>query len=156
MKTRRAALAALLVMLLTLAVAASGCGFLVGAGLGAGAAYGGYRYTQGAFETDYRHPLDQTYNATLASLKQMNMPVTKTQKDAVGAQIEANRSDGTPVTIDLKKTGPETTNATIRVGRIGDEDASRTIANRIAQDLKEPIREPTGKGGQVQEQPVSK
>ena len=141
MKTSRRAIWALLAVLALLA--SSGCAVLGGAAAGAV----GYKYVQGSFETDYRHPYDQVYDATLTSLKDMNMAVGKTERDAVGAKIEASRADGTPVAIELKKAGPQTTDAKIRVGRLGDEDASRVIANNIASKLGETQRQPTGRGG---------
>jgi hypothetical protein len=133
-----------LALLLTLALGVSGCAALVGGA----AAVGGYKYVQGQYETNYRHPYDQVYDATLASLQENNMPVTSTEKDVAGAKIKAKRADGTDVWLDLKKTGPETTDATIRVGRMGDENASQAIANSIATKLGEAEREPTGRGGE--------
>jgi hypothetical protein len=138
MKTMRCVLA----LLLTLALGASGCAALVG---GAAVA-GGYQYVEGQFKTDYRHPYERVYDATLASLQESNMPVSSAEKDVAGAKIKAKRADGTDVWVDLKRTGPEMTDATIRVGYLGDENASRAIANSIATKLGEEERQ-TGRGG---------
>ncbi len=147
MMFRRAALALLLVM----SLAAGGCGFLVGAGIGAAGAYAGYRYEQGKFETAYRQPYEKVYEASLASLKEMNISVGSVTEDAAGASIEGQRADGTDVSLDLSKAGPETTQAAIRVGLLGDEQASRTIADAIAARLGEAERQPTGRGGGEQQ-----
>lgn len=133
-----------LVWLLVGALAAAGCAAFLG---GAALTAGGYQYFQGRFQTDYRHPYEQVYDATLASLEQNNISVTKADKDVAGASIEAKRPDGTNVWVDLRKTEPEKTNATIRVGYLGDEAASRAIANSIATRLGEEERQPTGRGG---------
>jgi len=105
-----------------------------------------YRFAGGQFQTSYNEPFERTYEATLASLGEMGMPVTQTQKDAVGANIQAQRVDGTPVSITLQTAGPERTNANIRVGATGDEPTSRVIANTIADRLGEAERE-MGRGG---------
>jgi hypothetical protein len=141
MKTKRAAIAALLVA----ALAMSGCAAAL---LGAAAGVGGYKYAEGSLETTYNKPYEEVYSATLASLKQQNMAVAQTTRDAAGAHIKAKRADGTDVSIDLAKTGPDTTKANIRVGYLGDENASKTIANNIAKQVNEAERTPeTGQGG---------
>ena len=139
MEMRKTALALLLVA----ALGASGCAAFLG---GAVAGAGGYAYEAGKLDTTYSHPYEQVYDATLASLSEMNIPVSKTEKDAVGAKIKAKRADGTDVWVDLNKTGPETTDASIRVGYLGDEGASRAISNTIAAKLGEKERQPGGRG----------
>lgn len=142
---------AALALVLLVALAGSGCvggAIAGGAAMGAAAAAGGYQYVEGQYKTDYRQPYEQVYEAALASLQENDMPVTESQKDAAGASIKAKRADGTDVWVDLKRSGPEMTNATIRVGYMGDENASRAIASSIATRLGEAEAEPVGRGGE--------
>ncbi len=143
MELKRATLA----LLLAAALAAAGCAAAVGAGLGAG----GYKYVSGEFDTTYRQPYNRVYDATVTSIKDMNISVTKVQRDALGAKIDAKRADGTDVNIKLDKAGPDTTNAAIRVGTFGDEQASKVIADNIAKRLGESERT-TGRGGEAKGQ----
>ncbi|MFH0809663.1 MAG: DUF3568 family protein [Pseudomonadota bacterium] len=136
MLTRRMGLA----LLVALSLAAGGCVAAAGAGLGVA----GYKYVSGELDTTYHQPYSQVYGATLTSLKGMNMMVTNVQQDAAGAKIEAKRADGTKVSVNLAKAGPDTTKAGIRVGLLGDENASRTIANNIANRLG--TEQPVGRG----------
>ena len=114
-----------------------GCGALIGAGVGAGAAAAGYHYSQGNFQTTYNYPLDKAVDASLTGLKQSGVNVTGTDKDATRALIMGTRgSDKAPARVELKPRGPNSTEANIRVGKIGDEQASMAINRNIVDQFK--------------------
>lgn len=108
-------------------LALQGCAALVGAGAGAGAV----AYKEGTLEAKYAAPLEQTWNAALAAMRDMNLRVVETKKDATEAKIEAQQADGTKVSAALKPEGSNVTSAKIRVGLLGDEEAARAIDRRI-------------------------
>ncbi|MEW5746743.1 MAG: DUF3568 family protein [Nitrospirota bacterium] len=128
MKTAGTIVAALAVVILAL----QGCaGLVAGGAAGAAAA----TYVQGNYETAYSAPLDRTWGATLNTLRAMNMTVTETEKSLSEASVEARMQDGTDVNVTLTRSSPTVTAASIRVGLIGDEEASRMISRRIEERL---------------------
>jgi hypothetical protein len=136
METRKMALA----LVLAAALAATGCTagvFAGGAAAAAGAATGAYVYEEGKLKTTYDRSLTDVYDATVASLNGMDIPVQKVKKDEAGAEIEAKRADGTGVSVGLEPATPESTKASIRVGLWGDEDVSKAIANNVSKRLEE-------------------
>jgi hypothetical protein len=101
-------------------------------------------------QANYGQPVPAVYQASLAGLKDMNMSVTKARQDSAGAQIEAKRADGSDVKVNLAGTGPETTDAHIKVGFFGDKDAEKVISDHISARLGEP-QCATGRGGPEKE-----
>ena len=111
-----------------------GCLLLaVGAGAGAGAAT--VAYVKGELRTTYAASLNRTWEATLSALKDLQINVRSSKKDATQGDIEATKADGTKVKINLEPAGPDTTSVRIRVGMFGDEEASRVINRQIASKL---------------------
>ena len=112
-----------------------GCVPLVAAGAGAVAAGGTVAYVNGDLETTYAAPLNRTWDATMGALRDSQLRITDTQKDATKGTVKAQRADNTPVTVSLEQAGPNTTGVQIRVGTFGDEEVSRAIQRRIAARL---------------------
>lgn len=122
-------------LLFGLMLSIQGCAlFLVGAGAGAGA--GTVAYVKGELQSTYAASLDRTWNATMTSLKEMNITIQKEKKDSLGGEIDAVRADGTAVKIAVAPAGQGTTTVKIRIGIFGDKDGSEAINRRIAQHLK--------------------
>ncbi len=121
-------------LLLGTSLMLQGC-LLLAAGAGAGAGVGSVAYIRGELQTTYAAPLDRTWNAALGALKDLQIPVHNTRKDALGGTIEATRADGSKVKLTLEPAGPGTTSVKIRVGTFGDEAASKAINGRIAEKL---------------------
>jgi hypothetical protein len=117
--------------LLCAVIIMQGCVAVVGAGAGAGTV----AYVRGELQTTYAASFNRTWEASLASLKDLGITVYNTQKDATEGDIEATKADGTKVKINLKPTGSDTTSVKIRVGIFGDEEVSRTISNQISKRL---------------------
>lgn len=122
-------------ILLFISFALHGCALLVAGGLGAGAGAGVVAYVQGELKATYASPLNRTWEASLGALKDLNIMVTNTQKDATGGTIEAMKSDGTRVRLTLKSEAPDVTSVGIRVGTFGDEAVSKAINDRMAMRL---------------------
>ena len=79
--------------------------------------------------------LDQTYQATLEALEDLDYRVLSTQKDGTEGEIEVKKVGGDSVKAKLSVSGRGTTLVKIRVGIFGDEAASRTIERKIASRL---------------------
>ena len=104
----------------------------VAAVVGAGAGAGTYAYMRGEYQTTYSYPLEKTYSATLAALKDLQMPVVSSFKDLTDGTIESKKGDGSDVKILLKSEGVNVTSVKVRIGVFGNEAASRLIADKIS------------------------
>ncbi len=118
--------------LLLAACVLSSCAAAVLAGAAGGAGVGTAVYIEGEDSRVHKANLDQTWTATLDALKQMNIRVEKSDKDALGGTVEAKRADGTDVKIKEEPAQGNTTQVKIRVGVFGDQNASEAIQNAIA------------------------
>ena len=126
----------ILSILLLSIFAIQGCAAVAGAGIGAAAATGAMAYKNGELETSYAAPYNLTWNATIRAMKRMNLKITKTQKGATEGTVESEQADGTGVTTKLKSSSQDVTSIKIRVGILGDEEASKTIDRYIRAELK--------------------
>ena len=126
----------ILTVLLLLLFAIQGCAAVAGAGIGAAAASGVMAYQNGELETAYAAPYNQTWKATIKAMEKMNLKVTGTHKGATEGTVESKQADGTKVTTKLKSSSQDVTSVKIRVGILGDEEASRTIDRYIRAELK--------------------
>lgn len=113
----------------------SGCAAAVLAGAAGGAGVGTAVYIEGEDSRVHGASLDQTWSATLDALKQMNIRVEKSDKDALGGTVEAKRADGTDVKIKEEPAEGNTTRVKIRIGVFGDQDGSEAIQNKIDRSL---------------------
>ncbi len=109
---------------------------VAGAGIGAATASGVMAYQNGELETSYAAPYDQTWNATIKAMKKMTLKITQTHKGTTEGRVESEQADGTKVTTKLKSLNPDVTSVKIRVGILGDEEASRTIDRYIRAEVK--------------------
>jgi len=111
----------------------NGCAaVLIGTGAGAGTV----AYIQGEHSQVHSAGYERVWSAALNSLKQMDIRVIKSEKDALGGTITARRADDTAVNIKVEPTGSETTTVKVRIGTFGDRPASETIQARIASGLR--------------------
>jgi hypothetical protein len=119
------------VLLASLLALGNGCILFV-AGAAAGAGVGGYAYVNGEVASTESASMTQTWNATLAAMKDLEFPVTSQAKDALEANLTARNASNTSITIKLKNLSSTSTEIRIRVGTFGDEALSRTILNKIS------------------------
>jgi len=122
---------AVMMSLLTLT---NGCFlFVVGAAAGAGAA--GYAWVDGEVKTTEAVSLNQTWDASLAAMKDLEFTVTDKSKDALSGSVTAQTADNKTIKINLKYISNTATEVRIRVGTFGDESLSRTILGKINSHL---------------------
>jgi hypothetical protein len=125
----------MILVLICMSFMLQGC-LLLAAGAGAGAGVATMAYVKGELKTTYAASLNRTWDATLSALKDLQINVRSSKKDATEGDIEATKSDGTKVKIVLEPAGPDTISVRIRVGTFGDEEASRVINRQIASKLE--------------------
>jgi len=124
----------MILVLICMGLMLQGC-LLLAAGAGAGAGVATVAYVKGELKTTYASSLDRAWDATLGALKDLQINVRSSKKDATEGNVEATKADGTKVKITLEPAGPDTTSVRIRVGIFGDEEASKVINRRIASRL---------------------
>jgi hypothetical protein len=108
----------------------NGCLLFV-AGAAAGAGVGTYAYVNGEIKGSESAPLDRTWDATLAAMKDLQFPIIKQSKDALQGQLTARNASDTKIEINVKMMSKSTTEIRIRVGTFGDESLSRLILEKI-------------------------
>lgn len=109
----------------------SGCAAVVAGGAAAG---GTYVYTEGRLQRDYEASLDPAYYASLDAVSEMNMEIMEKEKSVTEASIRAKDGD-TKVWIDLDSVDQDTTQISVRYGLTGDETASKSIHQAIAENM---------------------
>lgn len=122
----------LMVLLVGTAVLVGGC---VVAAVGAGAA-GTVAYIRGDLQAVESKKLDVVYEATLKTIDELELNVTKKTKDALSAVIVARDAQDKKIMIKLSATTEETTKLSIRIGLFGSETKSRLIYQKIHENLQ--------------------
>jgi len=113
-----------------------GCGFVVtGAAVGAGV----YTYMDGQLQRSYQAPFDQTNQACMATLQSLKIAIIEESSDGLNTTIKAQRTDGTPITIQTAMIEPKITEVSVRSGVVGvwDKKVSELIHASIAQRLQQ-------------------
>ena len=122
---------------LTLALAlfgSAGCAmFLVGAGAGAGAV----AYAKGKLDTTEPASLDRVWEASLKSVKELEYIIIETNKHTTAARMVARNPRDEKLEISLKSASDKTTDVSIRVGAIGNEEQSRRVLDRIRRHIRD-------------------
>jgi uncharacterized lipoprotein len=114
----------------------TGCAVAIfAAGTAAGIA--GYKYYKGTLVVIYEAPFTETWNAALEALARMNISIESSDYDLTSGNIEAKRSDNKPVSISVKYKSTNETEVVIRVGYIGEKEASESIKEWIRKVLFE-------------------
>jgi len=126
-------------LLMTLSLAAllafgSGCVLFV-AGAVAGAGVAGYAWVNGEIKTTVSASLNQSWQASLAALNDLQFPVSSKSKDALEGELTAQNAKDTTIKVSLKYISNTSTEIRIRVGTFGDEALSRTILEKIRAHL---------------------
>ncbi len=104
-------------------------------GVGAGAGVAGYKYVSGTLSVEYVADYDKVWNATLNSLKELDIKIEKVEKDALNGYIKAKKVDGRIVIVKLKNKPSNIVEVRIKVGIFGDEEASKIIKRAIDTEL---------------------
>ncbi|HAK95121.1 MAG TPA: hypothetical protein DCM87_09005 [Planctomycetes bacterium] len=119
---------------ITLLVMQSGCFVLLVGGVAA-AGVGGYAYVKGESTAVLAASMDRSWNATVAALEDLRLPVIAKANDALSGEITARNASDTKITISLRRVSDNATEIGIRVGTFGDEAQSKAILDRIAAHL---------------------
>ena len=118
---------ALLSVLLT-----TGCVALM---VGAGAGAAGTVYVMGKLEERVEASISKVQEATVAGLKDLNLPIHKNEGDKLSAQIESKTADDKTIWIKVNFVTESISELSIRVGLTGDEQRSREILRAIKHHL---------------------
>jgi hypothetical protein len=123
----------LLVSVLTL----SSCHPLALVAVGGAAGVGGYQYYQdkGVLEVRIYYPYFAVWDATLRALEDMGYVIESAQKEPTAGKVMAKGEDNTPVVVTLEYESEGITKAAIKVGHMGDKDASLAIKEQIQKAL---------------------
>lgn len=85
-------------------------------------------------ERHYARPADNVWDATVASLKGMDLAIARDRHDTLGGEVVARRADGSEVTATVKATDKDRTDVWVRV-EPGDRNMADLIHERIAEKL---------------------
>jgi len=117
----------LMVLLVGMVVGLGGCFWAVAAGAGAGT----YAFVKGDLETMERESVEELYNAALAALEELKIPVITKSQDALVAQIEGRNAEDKKVAIKIEVAENELSKMSIRIGMFGDQEQSKVIYDKI-------------------------
>lgn len=102
---------------------------------------GSYLYESGRLESLESAKLDNTWQAALDAVKDLELTLTGTQKDALEATLEAEQANGRSVTVRMFRVDDGTTRVQVKAGSVFSADESvgevvlRTLRNRIDNPL---------------------
>jgi len=119
---------------LFLSLVLAGCvPLIVGAGSGAAV----YSYTNGNLKASYPAAFDETTRACTDTLAYLQIRITDKTSTGIKTILRAERSDGSPVTIEIVMLAPLVTEVSVRTGVVGiwDKKSSELIHASIAQRL---------------------
>ncbi len=105
------------------------------AAVSAGAGVGGYKYYTGRLKVEYASDYNRVWKASRKALQDLDISIISTQKDKISGEIKGERQNGEKVRIHLKNKSGGVTSVKIRVGLIGDKDASLLIKEKIDKRL---------------------
>jgi hypothetical protein len=120
-----------MVLAVALLAVGSGCAVVLVGGALAAAGVGTYAYVNGELQGSEAVALDKAYDATLATMHDLQFPITTKSKDALQAEVVARNSADKKIQVKLKKVSDGTTDIRIRVATFGDETLSRLILEKI-------------------------
>ena len=112
-----------------------GCALLLVGGAAAGAAYGTVKYVNNTLQVTYEVSLDRAWDAANAALKELQMPVTASNKDGASGKLEARNAQEQPVVIQTTRKTDTVTEIQITVGTF-DTSENRTESQQIYNKMK--------------------
>lgn len=109
----------------------SGCAYAV---IGGTAAGGTYAYVAGWLHKDYEAPLEQTYEASLEAMLDLGIRVETKTLSLSKANVRGKKGDET-IIVKMEKMSGGVVKVSVRVGVLGDEQASKEVHKAIADNL---------------------
>ncbi|WP_157871354.1 DUF3568 domain-containing protein [Pseudodesulfovibrio piezophilus] len=123
-----------LISIAVLLACMAGCGAVIA---GSAAALGTYVYIDGQTQGNYETDLPTAFAASLNACADLSIPVTRETRETTSGTIEGVLSgDRVHISLDLK--AENVIRITVRVGLVGNENASRRIHSAIAMHLPTP------------------
>ena len=104
-------------------------------GAGGAAGVAGYKYYEGVFNVAFKAPYIDTWHAANKGAVDLHLAVESATHDLTKGKIVARRADGQRVVISLEYKSADETEVGIRVGTLGDKEASKIIAEQIRKEL---------------------
>jgi hypothetical protein len=131
----------LMLFVLIIHLAASGCAVVAIGVAGAGAGFGTYTYLEGELRRMYQAGHEESIQAVMSALPELAMSLKdKTSYDfGIKTVITAQRRDGLQVVIKIKSETAKVSEIGVRSGYVGiwDKQASEQIHDVIAQRLRQ-------------------
>ncbi|NIO04765.1 MAG: DUF3568 family protein [Proteobacteria bacterium] len=119
----------LTVFLLVLSIQLSSCAAVL-LGVGATGGVGTAMFVKGKLQEEVNVPLPRLHRATLAALKDLQLPVIEEKSDQLTAKVKSQFADGKNVWIDIRAITEASSKITIRVG-FHDKSRSEKILKTI-------------------------
>jgi len=123
---------ALISLVLIVCFLASGCAAIIVGAAAGGATYG---YYKGILVDQLNADVPHSYEAAKKGLQDLKLPILKARYDQIKAGLKSELADGKNVSIKLKATEGGTTEIRIRIGTLGDKDASHRILRAVKSHL---------------------
>jgi len=125
-----------MIPLLTCCMLVAGCAApLIFFGAGGAAGVAGYKYYEGVFNVTYKARYIDTWHAVNQAAVDLQLAVKSAKHDLIEGKIVAKRADGERVVVSIKYKSAYETDVGIRVGTLGDQEASKIIAEQIRKEL---------------------
>ena len=112
-----------------------GCAPLVLVGVGAAGGVTGLKYYEGALTAVFQASFDRTWEAAEQTLENRKVDIDLRQRNLGSAKLSGQDLRGRPYTITFKYITPEETETVIRVGHLGDKEASLRVKEEIREIL---------------------
>jgi hypothetical protein len=103
--------------------------------VGAAAGAGGMSYAKGALSKNFEANVEKTHKATLKALKGLKLFIKSEELNKHDAMVKAEFEDGEEAKVFIDAVTEHVSKVTIRVGFMGDRDASQVILNAIQKQL---------------------
>ena len=112
----------------------SGCAAVI---IGVGAGAGAFAYINGKLIRTYESEYHAAINASKETLEDLKIPIHEVTGDELNTVIEAQRPDGTPVTIEVERVEQNHTEISVRTGAVGvwDRKVSKKVHELIDEKL---------------------
>ena len=112
----------------------TGCAAVI---IGIGAGVGAFGYINGKLIRTYESEYHAAINASKETLEDLKIPVIEAVGDELNTVIQAERPDGTPVTIEVERLERNLTEISVRTGAVGvwDKKVSMQIHELIDERL---------------------
>ncbi len=123
-------------ILLAALLLTAGCVEMMLIGLGGAAAIGSYKWIEGTMEKDYPRSMQDTWNATLAACKDMQLKIARLSNlTPRNRRSRRWRPPDTNVKIQLIARPNQITTVKVRFGLMGNVDASAYFHRRVLHHL---------------------